>query len=240
MTRGMKVSDAVVGEKHPAKYSQSILDALGPILRHRIPCRHGQHAKILDPMAGVGKIHLAEIRGTGAWTLGGELELPWARVGQELGSMIVHDARHMPFADRTFDAVVVSPDYGNRMADHHKARDGSTRHTYTHYARNQGWELRPETTCREHWGKRYWLNGAAIAREMERVLAWDGVMVVNVKNFTRRGEQVDVVGWWTKVVSRLVGDVQVKWVETPGLRHGQNHQVRDAREALIVGQKDPF
>jgi hypothetical protein len=36
------------------------------------------------------------------------------------------------FDDATFDAICTSPTCGNRMADHHEARDISPRHTYRH------------------------------------------------------------------------------------------------------------
>lgn len=49
---------------------------------------------------------------------------------------IVGNALYLPFRDRAFDGIVTSPCYGNRMADHHDARDDSKRNTYTHSARH--------------------------------------------------------------------------------------------------------
>ena len=45
---------------------------------------------------------------------------------------MIGDATALPFADWTFDAVITSPTYGNRMADHHNAQDGSRRVSYRH------------------------------------------------------------------------------------------------------------
>ena len=41
------------------------------------------------------------------------------------------DARRLHYLDATFDAICTSPTYGNRMADHHNARDSSPRLTPT-------------------------------------------------------------------------------------------------------------
>ena len=54
------------------------------------------------------------------------------------------------FSDATFDMVVTSPTYGNRMADHHNAKDGRRRITYTH---NLGRTLTPGNSGAMQWGE---------------------------------------------------------------------------------------
>lgn len=49
---------------------------------------------------------------------------------------VIGDATRLPFDNRMFDAVITSPTYGNRMADHHDAQDGSKRITYRHSGRH--------------------------------------------------------------------------------------------------------
>ena len=51
-----------------------------------------------------------------------------------------------------FDAVVTSPCFGNRMADHHNAKDNSKRHTYRHYL---GRELTKGSAAGMQWGEEY-------------------------------------------------------------------------------------
>jgi len=235
--------------KHPAKYNDAIIRAMSSTVARYVAeqdrqwgwTKRGERIKLLDPMAGVGRCHELITR---HWIVGGELEMPWARQGvdERGGVMIQHDASNMPSASNTFHCVFFSPDYGNRMADSHNARDGSKRHTYTHYAREQGWELRPETTCKQPWGRTYYGPHAKIMRDVDRVLVEGGVCVVNVKNFVKAGEVVNVVGWYRSVMSGMLGmNVrEVRDVETTGLRHGQNYDARVAGEVLIVGVKEPF
>ena len=59
------------------------------------------------------------------------------------------DSGQMHYPDVTFDAICTSPTYGNRMADHHEARDGSPRDTYRHVL---GRPLTPGNSGALHWG----------------------------------------------------------------------------------------
>lgn len=99
--------------RHPARFSDRILDEI-----------HDAWPKwaagpILDPFAGVGKVHLLADR-LGIDSVGVELEPEWAA---QHPKNIVANALALPFADESFGAVVTSPTYGNRMADKHEARD---------------------------------------------------------------------------------------------------------------------
>jgi hypothetical protein len=103
---------------HPAPYPRYMLDALARYLsayRRTV----GHRLRILDPMAGIGRVH--DLPNWLGETVGVELEPEWAT--QRVGT-IVGDATNLP-ADwsATFDAIVVSPVYGNRMSDHHEAKD---------------------------------------------------------------------------------------------------------------------
>jgi tRNA G10 N-methylase Trm11 len=82
------------------------------------------YERVLDPFAGTGRIHELE-----NWTVGVEIEPEWATMRD---GTIVANALNLPFRDASFDAVVTSPTYGNRLADHHDARDSSRRHSYKH------------------------------------------------------------------------------------------------------------
>lgn len=112
--------------KHPAKFSQPILDAIRRVLPVYCPTGPLVPAVVLDPFAGVGRVH--ELRADGYRTIGVELEPEWS--GQGDGTL-VGDSRRLrqvlanapgtPWDNASqqvlVDAIVTSPCYGNRMAD---------------------------------------------------------------------------------------------------------------------------
>jgi tRNA G10 N-methylase Trm11 len=95
---------------------------------------------------------------------------------------VVGDALALPFPDATFDAVVTSPTYGNRMADHHHARDGSLRYSYTH---TLGRSLHPNNSGTLHWGAEYQRFHSLAWREVWRVVRPGGRFVLNIKDHVR-------------------------------------------------------
>lgn len=100
---------------HPARWNRAALGAA----HKRLSARFGLHpARVLDPFAGVGRIH--ELQAFGWLTVGGELEPAWAAAHPDT---IVADALAFPAKDGAFDAVVTSPTWGSRMADHHDAKE---------------------------------------------------------------------------------------------------------------------
>ncbi|MDA8315919.1 MAG: hypothetical protein M0010_12235 [Actinomycetota bacterium] len=101
---------------HPAKFSDAILEVLQRVLEDEAE-RHQRHLRVLDPMAGTGRIH--EL--VGPWTtVGVEIEPEWAAYHRRT---LVGDATALPFPDHAFEVAMSSPAYGNRMADTHNARD---------------------------------------------------------------------------------------------------------------------
>lgn len=108
----------MTARRHPAPFPKYILDRLGLWLsaeRRTV----GKPLRILDPMAGIGRIH--DLPRRLGETVGVELEPEWAHARK---ATIVGDATALPDDwAHTFDAVVTSPVYGNRMSDHHEAKD---------------------------------------------------------------------------------------------------------------------
>lgn len=103
---------------HPAKFNRGVLR----LVEMHVRCearRLNRQVHVLDPFAGVGRIH--DLPKRIAKTVGVELEPEWAscRSGTRRG-----DATKLPprWTGR-FDVVATSPCYGNRMADSHEARD---------------------------------------------------------------------------------------------------------------------
>lgn len=103
---------------HPAKFPQYILARIALYVRAESR-RLGRPVRVLDPFAGVGRIHNLPKRY--AETVGVELEAEWAACRSRT---IVGNATKLPRKwTETFDVVATSPCYGNRLADHHDAKD---------------------------------------------------------------------------------------------------------------------
>ena len=195
---------------HPAKFSSGVLEAAAVIL--------GEHdvLRVLDPFAGVGTVHVLPYD-----TVGVEIEPEWAAADPRT---IVGDATSLPFSDGTFDTVVTSPCYGNRMADHHEAKDSSRRHTYRH---SLGRSLSANSAGAMQWGDQYReLHNRAWA-EAVRVLRPDGLCLVVVSNHIRGGLRQRVVDWHLhSFIDAGFSVERVLSIPTQRLRHGA---VRDLR-----------
>jgi DNA modification methylase len=203
---------------HPAPFSLALIPVMAKLLREYSP-----GLTVLDPMAGVGRIHdLAE---HGPWiTRGVELEQEWA---SQHPLTLQGDARKLPWVNGFFDAVVVSPPFANRMADSHNAQDGSYRRTYTHVL---GRSLTEGNSGGMQWGEAW--------AEAARVLRPGGVFILNLKDHQRKGRRVHVSQWHHETLVALhLKLIDLKRVGTPGFRYGENREVRYP-ERLLVYRKD--
>ena len=198
--------------KHPAKHTDALLPVFEELLKG---CTN-----VLDPFAGTGKIHLLPFD-----TIGVEIENEWAEMHEKT---IVGDATDLPFSNCEFDAICTSPTYGNRMADCHNAKDGSSRNTYTH---KLGRVLSENNTGQMQWGEKYRDLHVKAWKECFRVLKEDGVFILNFKNHIRKGKEVDVFSWHVKTLIELGFSLDlVKQVETNGNGFGQNGKLRTGFE----------
>lgn len=202
--------------KHPAKFSNNILDVFKPIL--------DPSWLILDPFAGTGRIH--EL---GFNTVGVELEYEWAALHPRT---INGNALCLPFRDNTFDAACTSPVYANRLSDHHEAKDGSVRHSYRH---DLGRKLHSDNSGQLQWGELYRRFSRAVWIEVSRVLKPEAKFVLNTSNHIRKGTVIDVVGWHESCLEDL-GFVMIQRiaVATPRLRYGVNAAARVEAETVSV------
>lgn len=188
---------------HPAKFSEPILDRLAVLLeaeRRRVVGRvHDGPLVVLDPFAGVGRIHRLARPGR-IQTIGIEIEEPWAachrdtRCGDSLTMMASHAHGHAthPSGFDLFDVMATSPTYGNRYSDHHNAQDGSRRRSYTH---DLGQQLQPNNSGVMPWGPKYWAFHAEAYRLMLGALRPGGLLLLNVSDFYRRKELVHATEW---------------------------------------------
>lgn len=227
---------------HPAKYSDALLPVMAGMLTG---C-----SSVLDPFAGSGKIFDLDQYLPGTEISAIELEPEFAAMHPktQLGN-----ALHLPWPDDTFGAICTSPVFGNRMSDHHEARDDSKRNTYTHCI---GRKLHPDNAGAMHWGPAYWDFHIRAWYEARRVLKIGGTFVLNIKDFYRTvpaskmkkpyyevtveekhnrvRTRVHVTAWHCDCL-RLMGFQPVETVEVPlkGNGYGANGNVRAPYESVI-------
>jgi hypothetical protein len=241
--------------KHPAKFSDPILPVLRRLVEKELTrCRHEDQVRgitVVDPFAGVGRIHrlAREPRGPkGTWidTLGVEIEQEWAACHRNTicaDAMVWLDNLRdqqvlQPASTRSVDMWVTSPTYGNRMADHHDAQDGSTRHGYRFYLGRMPTE---GSSAVMPWGPDYWEFHAEAYRRMLAVSRGGAPLVLNVSNFPKGKTMVDAVEWHrgAAIGAGWLVDrgTRVVRIETDRLRHGENWQDRATHEVVMSFRK---
>jgi hypothetical protein len=205
---------------HPAKFTDTVIAEIDKRLFDHLE----RGDTILDPFAGTGRIHRLDHRYT---TFGLEIEPDWAK---QHPRTIQGDALALPFIDRSFDAVVTSPTYGNRLADTYDGRDGSRRHTYRI---DLGRLPHAGSSATLQWGDAYrefhvqaWKEATRVARKL---------VMINVSNHIRAGKEQPVVEFHTITLMEMGWLLCGAWpVSTPRMRHGQNHKARVDSEFVLA------
>lgn len=213
--------------EHPAKFSDDFIPIFAGLL-------YG-YDRVLDPFAGTGKLAAIKDHGYTGEVVCCEIEPEWAKCGlyPAVDEWHIGDSRKMRWADdEEFDAICTSPTYGNRMADHHNARDASRRISYRH---TLGRELHRQNSGRMQWGERYRQLHTEVYAECWRVLCWGGRFVLNISNHIRGGKEIDVVGFHRDLLLDLGFTLtRAIDVETRRLRRGANHNRRVKTEKILV------
>jgi SAM-dependent methyltransferase len=207
---------------HPAVFTSdlySIFDALLPT-----------EGVVLDPFAGTGGIH--QLATDCRRTIGVELEEEWATQHPDT---LIGDALDLPFPDGHFDAICTSPTYGNRMADHHDAEDGSIRRSYTH---DLGRPLSPTNSGSLQWGDEYRAFHDRAWTEIVRVLRPSGRLILNIKDHVRRGARQPVTAYHVRTLEDLgLRMADIDYVRAPGMRFGENGDRREPLEWVFAFDK---
>ena len=214
-------------KKHPAKYTDVFIPIFNKYLK--------SHERVLDPMAGTGKLALIKEHGFTGEIYCNDI-LDWGTAKYEnVDKWTFDDAAMMAYEDGYFDALCTSPTYGNRMADHFEAKDGSKRITYRHY---YGSPLCSDNTGRMQWGKKYQKKHEEIYKECLRVLKDGGVFIVNISDHIRAGKVIPVVDWHRDVLIDLgMKLVEEQRIETPRMGFGANRNARVQHEYVMVFNK---
>lgn len=166
------------GLSHPARYPNALI----PILAAAVPV--DQFPRVLDPFAGTGRIHQLPNE-----TVGIEIEPEWAALHDDT---ICGSALALPFDSDSFDAIVTSPTYGNRLADAGYSATPDRRHSYTF---DLGRKLSDENSGGMYWGGRYRAFHEDAWAEADRVLRSGGRFVLNIKDHIKLHERQFVTGW---------------------------------------------
>jgi len=166
------------GLSHPARYPNALI----PILAGTVPV--DQFPKVLDPFAGTGRIHQLPNK-----TIGVEIEPEWAALHDDT---ICASALALPFDNDSFDAIVTSPTYGNRLADAGYSATPDRRHSYTF---DLGHKLSDDNSGGMYWGGRYRAFHEDAWAEADRVLRPGGRFVLNIKDHIKLHERQFVTGW---------------------------------------------
>lgn len=216
--------------KHPAKFSEPIINRIGELADEFMPPRERWQIW-LDPFGGVGRAQQLTDQAKKRTVVICEIEPEWAAQAPDQDLVAVEDCLiYMARAASrgyTFAGIVTSPCYGNRMADHHEAKDASVRHTYRHYLGRRLW---PNSSAGLQWGAGYRLFHQEAWQLAFQVVEPGGVLILNISDHYRKGLPQGVPTWHRQTLEDIGFKlVRAEAITTRRLKHGRNaHDVKDA------------
>lgn len=202
---------------HPCPYSDGILDVYQHFIdietlfldQPHFNLSRESRARLLDPMAGIGRMH--ELQGAEVYT--NELEPEWA---YHHPKTTVCDARSMPmYDDEFFDYVFFSPPYANRLGDNYapspdKAKGRKSYRISLDREMSQG-----STSCLQ-WNRpdqSYQQLSIEVIKESLRLLKTGGFIGINVKGHYRDNELIEVDSWYDDLLTNTFDMCYVWGVE---------------------------
>ncbi len=238
----------VTARPHPAKFSDSILEAMADMIPEDVQT-------IVDPMAGVGKVlHLASEKRPFNFICN-ELESEWAvqitqRAAQNKTTagtyrVDVHVGDAATWRDERIghagSMVVTSPPYGNRMADAFRS-ESRPESMKGRYAGELGRRLTGGSLASLGFGPAYESTAEAVFANIFRQMHKGQHFLLNVSNFIRKGEEVDVAKYYAALFNKYgfvcVGSREVKTPRARGF--GANSNARAPFEVLLLWRKHPI
>lgn len=121
------------------------------------------------------------------------------------------------------------------MADHHEAKDGTKRNTYTHCL---GRQLLDGNTGKMQWGVEYMEKHKRIYNHLYLLVKPKGLFICNIKNHIRNGKEIYVKEFHENALISC-GFIKIDeiFVETQGNGFGANSDKRTNGEYILVFQK---
>lgn len=252
--------------RHPAPFADAVLDTIADVVNERFEQRGRRPVRLLDPFAGIGRVHeLRRMVDPRLVTVGVELEAEWAHAHP---ATLVGDALDLPAQwGRHFHVVATSPCYGNRMADHHEAKDLCSAcdgqgyditivyhgvEPRTPCPKCKGSKLSPRHSYRHDLGRMPTEGSAAVMQwgdeyrefherawlQVRRVLRPGGLFVLNIKDHVRGDRRQHVSAWHRRTVEALGFRRLETWtVPVLGMRHGANNGARLDSEFVYVFER---
>ena len=162
---------------------------------------------------------------------------PWRDEVVNVESVGLRDIQLLETTSGTYlgEGYLMHNCYGNRMADHHNAKDDSKRLTYKH---RLGRDLSENSGAGLQWGDEYRKLHIKILSEMIRVTKPGGLVVINISNHIRKQVEEPVSEWWlgSMLLKGLTFERAIP-VSTPRMRFGENSEVRVENEWVFVCRK---
>jgi hypothetical protein len=213
---------------HPCPYPKHFLPLFAKILKKE------KSQRVLDIFGGIGTLAKVKEHGFTGEVIINEIEPKWSKIAKTIADKVITgDAQQLKLSDKSVDAIVTSPTYGNDMAVTFKRE-----RTYTIY---NGKPLKKSNTGQMRWsveGDKYRTVHKNAYKEAFRVLTDNGVIVVNVKNHIRHGKEQKVAEWHLDTLKEIgFTPVSVKKVKVTGIPFGGLNIPKVPYEHILVLRK---
>lgn len=217
---------------HPAKFNNKFI----PIFAEKLK----GYKNVLDPFAGTGKIGEIKNFGYSGLIYCNEIEHEWCdelNTNVDVWTSVDSEFLEM-YENDFFESICTSPTYGNRMADNFKIPDKNSGRKYVTYMHYLGRKLTDGNTGSLQWGDKYKTKHKNIYEELYRVLKKDGLLIINIANHIRKGEEIDVSKWTKNILLEIGFSLQEEIkIETQKMRYGSNNKLRVPYEFIFIFKK---